>query len=325
MRWHKLHKNKYIAAIGAANIDLIGHTTDPLIMKDSNPGKIHICPGGVARNISENLARLSTDVRMISSLGDDVFGQKIIDFSEKAGINMHHCYISKSGDTSSYLAILENDGEMALALSDMTIIGQMPKEHITQNQQMIENSELIVLDTCLSESMITHILDSFPNKPVIIDPTSIGKAKRMKNLIGRFDTIKMNQMEAEFLSNLQIKNEDDLQKAGDFFMQQGTKRVFITLGGAGVFYQTPAKRGIFATSYITPINVSGAGDAFTAGVAYCTIHDKDIEYTSKFASAMSRITLKSLSTVSPEISLSQVLAEMQGAQCALATPKDKET
>jgi pseudouridine kinase len=300
----------YITAIGAANIDLIGHTTDPLIMKDSNPGKIHICPGGVARNISENLARLSIDVRMISALGDDIFGQKIIKESEAAGINMSHCYISKGAETSSYLAILDNGGDMALALSDMHIIGQMPKEHINQNHKMIENSELIILDPCLSEDMVKHILDTFPSKPIIVDPVSIGKAKRIKSLIGRFGTIKMNKMEAEFLSGKEIKTNQDLKAAGDFFIQSGTKRIFITLGSEGVFYQTLNEQGIHKTPPITPLNVSGAGDAFTAGVAYCTLNNKDISYTAKFASAMARLALKSLSTVNPQITLSQVLAEM---------------
>ena len=48
----------YIAGIGGANVDIHGQSLAPIIMRDSNPGKLHTSMGGVVRNVLENCARL---------------------------------------------------------------------------------------------------------------------------------------------------------------------------------------------------------------------------------------------------------------------------
>ena len=48
----------YIAGIGGANVDIHGKSDNKLIMRDSNPGTLHMSLGGVCRNICENLALL---------------------------------------------------------------------------------------------------------------------------------------------------------------------------------------------------------------------------------------------------------------------------
>ena len=47
-----------LACFGGVNMDLHIQSSVPVILHDSNPGKIHTSPGGVMRNIAENCARL---------------------------------------------------------------------------------------------------------------------------------------------------------------------------------------------------------------------------------------------------------------------------
>ena len=44
--------------IGASNLDIKGQTDAHLVAHTSNPGSVQSMPGGVARNVAENLARL---------------------------------------------------------------------------------------------------------------------------------------------------------------------------------------------------------------------------------------------------------------------------
>ena len=44
-----------VYVIGAVNMDLSGTPSGELRMGDSNPGKITLSPGGVGRNIAQNL------------------------------------------------------------------------------------------------------------------------------------------------------------------------------------------------------------------------------------------------------------------------------
>jgi pseudouridine kinase len=65
--------------------------------------------------------------------------------------------------------------------------------------------------------------------------------------------------------------------------------------------------------YVTPLNTSGGGDAFMAGIVYGTLNGWDEEKTVSFSMAMSRITVRSDHTVSPEMSLGLALNEMEAS------------
>lgn len=310
-RGYILNEPEYVTVIGAANIDIIGRSTDPLIPEDSNPGSVRLCAGGVGRNIAENLTRLGANVKLISALGDDAFGKKIVELSEGVGIDMNHCHVRDGGASSTYLAILENNGEMKLALSDMSILDDMPVEHLQKKQMLINNSEIVVLDSGLPEETVEYILANFGGKRMFLDPVSVGKAKHVKNLISGFDTIKLNRLETEFLSGVSVTGRDSLERAGEYFLNKGVKRVFITMGGEGVFYKTASESGVSKSPHIAPVNATGAGDAFMAGIVYCTLSGRDNRYTATFASAMARIAIMSENTVSPFMSADGVLREIE--------------
>jgi pseudouridine kinase len=311
-REYILGKQQYVVVIGAANIDIIGRSDAPLLYEDSNPGGMELCPGGVGRNIAENLARLNTSVKLITAVGDDTFGRTILQGSESAGIDMSHCYI-KSGEVSStYIAVLDNDGVMKVALSDMRVLDGMPVEHLAKKRQLIKNADIIVTDAGLPEATLEYILMNFKDKRIFIDPVSVGKAQHAKRFIGSFDTIKANRQEAEYLSDVKIMNDAALSTAGRALLEKGLKRVFISLGRRGVYYRTAeGEEGICLSLPIQPVNSTGGGDAFMAGIVYCTMQGRDANYTAHFSNAMSRIALMSKSTVSPFMSLESVCKEMK--------------
>ena len=60
-RGYVLAEQGFVLAIGAANMDITGSSQHALVPHDSTPGQIRYAPGGVARNVAENLARLGID------------------------------------------------------------------------------------------------------------------------------------------------------------------------------------------------------------------------------------------------------------------------
>ena len=66
-----------ITLLGGINMDVSVHTHGDALAGDSNPGRVLCSPGGVARNVAENLLRLGIDVHLLGVLGDDVFGQAL--------------------------------------------------------------------------------------------------------------------------------------------------------------------------------------------------------------------------------------------------------
>jgi len=297
---------KYVALIGAANIDIHGFSSNPIIARDSNPGKIEFYPGGVSRNIAENLSRLGAKTELISAIGDDPNGSLILESCKKCGIGSNYTLIVPDAVSSVYLAIMDNTRDMALALSDMTISNNITIQFLQNQHNILKKAAAIVFDTCLKTEVMNYILNTFSDKPIYVDPVSVGKAKALKSLIGKIHTLKMNRLEAEFLSDIYIKDKSDLIKTSKWFLDLGVKRVFITLDSEGVFYRDIKSYGIFKSVSAEIKNATGAGDAFMAGLVFGTLNDYNMEKLVRFASGLSLAALAGEETVNPKINFDYI-------------------
>lgn len=306
-----LNEEPYVCIVGGANIDIQGFPNQKLITKDSNPGVVKISLGGVGRNIGENLKKLGSEVKLITALGDDVYGSKILDEARSIGMDMQHSLILEGQSTSTYLCILNEDGDMHAAIAYMDIFEGMTAEFIQKKKHVIENSSICVVDTNIPEETIEHIVTSNRDTEFFLDTVSTSKAKKVKNIIGNFHTIKPNKIEAEILSGIEIRSNDDLKRCGEYFLNQGIKRVFITLGEEGVYYNDGIDENIVKTPKIKVVNATGAGDAFVAGLVYGKTKDFTIDYSVRFAMSASILALSHSNTINPNMSHENVIKKME--------------
>ncbi|MBO7670342.1 MAG: hypothetical protein J6S60_07095 [Oscillospiraceae bacterium] len=96
-----------IAGIGGMNLDVHGISSAPLALRESNQGRLHLSPGGVCRNICENLARLGHTVRLVSAVGNDYYGRALLEECRKARIDVSRVRMIEGESTSAYVSILD--------------------------------------------------------------------------------------------------------------------------------------------------------------------------------------------------------------------------
>jgi len=306
-----LNEEVYVTVIGGANVDIQGFSVNKLKLNDSNPGKVKISAGGVARNIAENLSRMGVRTKLISAFGDDLYGEKISSECKAAGVDIDSCLVLKNMSSSTYLSVLDDKGDMLVAISDMDIIDYLNIDFIKSKTHVIENSAAIVLDTNLSYDVIEYLLNNFKNKTFFIDTVSTTKAKKIKELVGSFHTIKPNIYEVEELTGVKIRNDKDLEKAADILINKGVKRVFISLGERGVFYKDSLIQKYVNSPKIKVINTTGAGDAFTAGIVYSYVNDLEIDDTIRFSMIAAEMTLSHENTINPNITAESILKKIR--------------
>jgi pseudouridine kinase len=292
-----------VVAIGAANIDVQGFPERPLTMRDSNPGQVRTCPGGVARNIAENLARLGIPVALITALGDDPEGERIRESCRGPGISLEYSMTVKGHASSSYIAILDENGDLALALSDMSILEHLGEDHLRSCLPLLSQASVIVADACLTAGALRWLANELQGAKIYIDPVSTGKCPRMEEIAGRFYCIKMNRIEAAYLAGMPIENDSDLKEASRRLLIRGVKRLYITLGAEGVFFADEKHAGKVPAFPVRPVSATGAGDAFTAAAVYGDLLGWSMEETTRFAVRASSLTLLSRRTVSERMSV----------------------
>ncbi|MFA5527953.1 MAG: carbohydrate kinase family protein [Peptostreptococcales bacterium] len=293
---------KKITIIGGIAVDIEGVPYEHLIYKDSNPGQIHIAFGGVGRNIAENLVRLGLECNMVSAVGKDVFGQSILNHLKEIGLSSEYIDVLDSFNTAVYLSILQHDRDMELAINGMDIFSHWTGNEAMYSSKDIADSSLMILDTNLTTKLIEEIVWRFQDKVFLLDPVSVSKAKKVKDIIGQFHIIKPNKLEAEELTGLKIKNEEDLRRAGDYFCEKGVEKVFITCGDEGVYYRDSNQEGFIKVVPVLPLSTTGSGDAFTAGLAYGFLHGHDTRTLAKLGCACSYFALTSEKTVNDNLS-----------------------
>ncbi len=306
-----IRNENYVSVIGGSNMDIQGSCNSTLIMNDSNPGKINISMGGVSRNIAENLSRLNVNTKLISAIGDDLYGNSILSQCKNLNIDMDDCFISSEYPTSIYVSILNDQNDMQLAISHMDIIDKLDEDFICSKHNSINGSKAIVIDTNLSFEIIDFITRNYSHLPIFVDSVSTTKCLKIKDILSRFYCIKLNKYEAQALSNIEINNIQDAKLACKFFLEQGINQVFITLGEDGVCCGDNNEIIHIEGADICVVNATGAGDAFMAGVVYSFMQNLNLYDSTRFAVGASIMALLHEDTINPNLSVDLINKKIQ--------------
>lgn len=291
----------YILVYGVSVYDIFGFAYNNYRTNDSNPGKVRVSFGGVCRNIAENLARMDVNTKFISIIGDDEKGKSILEHAKKNNLDMTESLIVKGESTPTYMAILDEHGEMRSAVVDMKITDFVTEEFVDSKAELIEHAEYMVLDID-NPAIVEYILTKYEGKThFILDPVSAAKVDKIKHLVGKFHTIKPNRHEAEVLCGFSIRTKDEIRKAGAYFRSLGVKNVFISLDSEGMYYLNDEEEGIVKSQQVSVVNVTGAGDSCVAGICYGYMHQLSLEKTVEYAITMSVITISHEETIHPKM------------------------
>lgn len=295
----------YVTIVGAVNVDITGTPYDNLNYNDSNPGYVKNTLGGVGRNIAENLARMNTNVQLLTVLGDDFYAEEIKADCLANNIGLEYTKVFKDSRTSLYLCINDDEGEMRLALSDMDLYENITIEFLEERLDFINASLACVIDTNIPKESIKYLIDNV-NVPIFVDTVSVKKTEKIEGLLHNIYSLKPNIYEAEVLSGISIENIDDVKKAANIIAGKGVKRLFITMGKDGVYYKDDRLEGILPSLSLDIVNTTGAGDSFFAAIIWSYLNDYDALESAKMGLAASYICLQSEDTVSKEMSIDKI-------------------
>ncbi len=220
---------------------------------------------------------------------------------------MSNVKIIHGSSTGTYMAILDENMDMHVAISSMDIYSYLDKDYILQNRDGILESSIIAFDTNLSMDNLKFAVELFKHKKLFLDTVSSEKAKIAKEIIGFFHTVKPNKLEAQILTDISIENDNDLVASADLLHSKGVVNVCISLGSEGVFYSNSNERGLVRIPDIKIRNATGAGDAFQAGLIHGELEGMDLSESVKIASATAAMTMDSESTINKSITIEKIL------------------
>jgi len=175
--------------IGGTNLDLLGRPAagSHMLLGTSNPGHVTRCWGGVGRNVAETLGRLRANPVLLSAIGMDIEGERMMKDASAAGIDVRAIHRSARHPTSMYVAILDEKGDLFTTIAQMDATDEISVEHLP-SKQALNRCPFVILDGNVSHEVIREMCrraaaasSSIPLPfpvPVLFEPTSIEKCIR---------------------------------------------------------------------------------------------------------------------------------------------------
>lgn len=310
-RAYVLPDNRPIVCLGAANLDRKLRSIATLKMGTSNPARQDESFGGVARNIAENLARLSAPVSLITAIGDDSSGKALLAHAEAAGIDTRATLHLTGVCSGTYTAVLDDHGEMLLALADMALYDALTPAFLDTRQPQRAVGALIVADLNLPHDTLRALLDDAARGavPLVLVAVSQPKMAHLPDDLRGLRLLILNQGELETRIGAPLKTDADFLAACRTIQAQGAQDVIVTRGATGVVYTSAGGIAHLAAPPAQIVDVTGAGDAFAAAVCWSLFQgSEDMTLACRRGLQLSAMTLACEETVCPYLT-AEVLAE----------------
>ena len=297
--------SNHVLVIGTASIDVKALPHVNVQTGTSTPGSIKISIGGVARNIAENLGRLGQPVVLLSAVGDDLFGRRICDVTAAAGVDTHHVHIVPAAHSGAYVALLDQDGRPRVSVDDMDVMSNLTPKVIQQHRKLFKGAAMVVLDGNISPRTIRSVfnLAQKARLPVCVDPTSATLAPRFLPYLKNIAIMTPNAAEAEVYCGEPVGRRRDAIRAARCLVSMGVQTAIITLGADGLAYATTSESGWVPALKVEVVDLTGAGDALTAGVVFGLLNDVPLSEAVRLGVSAAALTLQTRETVYPEMSL----------------------
>ncbi len=291
-----------LVCIGGANIDRKLRTLGTLQMGTSNPSVQFEAFGGVARNVAENLARLGLPTQLISAVGDDAVGRALMAQAASVGLSTQNTWVAPGAATGSYTAVLDDRGQMVLALAAMPLTDHLTPQFLRQSSAQRTVARLTVLDLNLPAGSVAALLEEARERgrALVVVAVSEPKMDRLPRDLRGLQCLILNRGE---LQALYPEARDDTEAFASLH-GRGVQQIVLTQGAAGVFCSQAGETvRHLSAPVVDVVDVTGAGDAFAAGACaglYRFPHDLDA--ACKIGLRLAALTLQTAATVHPELS-----------------------
>jgi pseudouridine kinase len=303
-----------VLVIGAAGWDMVGSVQSELMPHTSNPAEIRLSFGGAARNVAENLLHLGTEVTLLTVVGKDETGVRLVQSISEVGANVEAVMHSAEYPTGSYLAVVNREGKLEYGLDDMRVLAELSPKYIQEHEALFEQASLVFIDANLSKETLRTIMSITRrlSLPVCADPTSELLARKLIPYLPRLRLVVPNSGEASILCSQKSgpTTQREAIEAAKCLVSQGVEIAIVTMAELGVCYATSETSGYVPPVRSEIIDPTGAGDALTAAVLFGLINNMPIDDAVKLGVAAESLTLNYRGAVVPDLTLEKLYDQL---------------
>lgn len=241
------------------------------------------CMGGPATNAAYLNAQWGNETYIISRVGNDLYGKKIISGLKDIGVNTE--FIKICGQETSTSAVVSN-----LSNGKRTIFN-CPANKEDINFEYPDNVDVILVDGHELKASL-EILELFPNAKSLIDAGTYKPC--LEGLISKVDYLICSEDFAKQYTNIEFDHTDEnsVNRVFKELKKLNDKQIIVTIGEKGLLYEKNGVINHMKAFKCKPLDTTGAGDIFHGAFAYCLSKDYTLEDSLKISSMTSAISVE---------------------------------
>jgi ribokinase len=278
----------HIAVVGSFVMDLVVWLPHfPRKGETLHPTRFEMFAGGKGFNQAVTARRCGAQVSMVGRVGDDAFGETFLQLMGREAIDSRFVTRDRAVGTSLGIPMIDPNG-------DNSIIGiprantRLSLEDVQAASEVIAQARVLLLqlEVLVETSRRAAQIAREAGRLVILNPAPAHMpidALLSDNLI---DWLIPNEIEAEMLAGVPVRSVDDARAAAQALLARGIRQgVIITLGAQGALAVT--RDGVWhAPAFaVTPVDPTGAGDAFCGAFGVALAQGQPIARALRFANA----------------------------------------
>jgi len=226
-------------------------------------------PGGAPMNVAYHLRKFGIDSRMISRVGNDEAGEKLLKLLTEWNIPIENCQIDQAYETGKVIATVLPGNEMSYSIHS-----PVAWDYITSG---VDNDSLVSeADAFVYGSLVTRNKTSRETLYKLIEKAKFNvfdinlrqphySPEIIEYLLGKCNLLKMNESELELITAWFSNKKDKEQSAVRFLQEKfNIDEVIVTKGAEGASYYTKSESYSFPAFEVKVKDTCGSGDSFLA-------------------------------------------------------------
>ena len=256
-----------IAVVGSANTDLQFMTDVVPRGGETVFGRaFDMGFGGKGANQAVAAALCGAEVEMVAAVGGDVLGVETVKNFNSLGVRTTAVRVVPDAATGAALILVASDGENRIIVAKGANDFLTPADVDAAAAQLAAVS-MVLLQFEIPLETIYHTIRfaKAHNVRCIVNPAPALPAKLTELALA--DYLIVNETEAEIMSGRQVRTQTDLDACVDALLDQGMRRVILTLGARGAMMVSRSGKVHVPAFPVSTTDTTGAGDAFIGSLA----------------------------------------------------------
>lgn len=266
-------------------------------------------PGGAPMNVAYHLKKLGTNPALITKIGIDDHGEKLVNLLSESGVNTEYFQVDYDHSTGLVYAKPNEHNEVVY-----DIIYPVAWDFIQWDKEFIDlmaGAEFFIYGSLTSRNKVSRdtlyqLIDIAKTKVLDINlrPPNYHRSQ-IEYLLPTADILKMNIAELELITGWFSHFTNSVDRIKLVQDQFNIETIIVTMGGNGALVNDTGTIYHHAGYNVQVADTIGSGDAFLAGFIHKLSKGSSVQNALEFASGMGAF-VATCSGACPQYDMSQI-------------------